>query len=117
MRFSANTSGVSETRILQALDDEMKDAVREATALLRAGEIVALPTETVYGLAADALNPAAVAKVFAAKERPSFDPLIVHIASRGDLKKVAIIPDVIADLAETPGHPGSRHQRAAHRGS
>ena len=89
---------VPETRILQAIDDDMKDAVREATALLRAGEIVALPTETVYGLAADALNPSAVAKVFAAKERPSFDPLIVHIASRGDLKKVAIVP---AEIAET----------------
>ena len=88
---------MSETRILQALDDEMKDAVREATTMLRAGEIVAVPTETVYGLAADALNPAAVAKVFAAKERPSFDPLIVHIASRGDLKKVAIVPEEIAE--------------------
>lgn len=75
----------------------MKEAVSEACALLRAGEIVALPTETVYGLAADALNPEAVAKVFAAKERPSFDPLIVHIASRGDLKKVAIVPDALAD--------------------
>lgn len=78
----------------------MKDGVREACALLRAGEIVALPTETVYGLAADALNPEAVAKVFAAKERPSFDPLIVHIASRGDLKNVAIVPD---EIAETVG--------------
>lgn len=76
----------------------MKDAIREACALLRAGEIVALPTETVYGLGADALNPVAVAKVFAAKERPSFDPLIVHIASRGDLKEVAIVPE---DIAET----------------
>ncbi len=76
----------------------MKEAVREACALLRAGETVALPTETVYGLAADAFNPAAVAKVFAAKERPSFDPLIVHIASRGDLKQVAVVPD---DIAET----------------
>jgi L-threonylcarbamoyladenylate synthase len=88
---------VPETRIVQAVDDEMKDAVREACALLRAGEIVALPTETVYGLAADALNPEAVAKVFAAKERPSFDPLIVHISSRGDLKNVAIVPDEIAE--------------------
>lgn len=88
---------VSDTRILQAADDDMKDAVREACALLRAGEIVALPTETVYGLAADAMNPDAVAKVFAAKERPAFDPLIVHIASRGDLKTVAIVPDDIAD--------------------
>ena len=72
-------------------------AVRSAVELLRAGEVVALPTETVYGLAADALNPAAVAKVFAAKERPSFDPLIVHIASRRDLRKVAVVPASIAD--------------------
>lgn len=90
--------GVPDTRIVQAADDEMKEAVSGACALLRAGEIVALPTETVYGLAADALNPAAVAKVFATKERPSFDPLIVHIASRGDLKNVAIVPD---DIEET----------------
>ncbi len=75
----------------------MKDALREACALLQQGEIVALPTETVYGLAADAFNPTAVAKIFAAKERPSFDPLIVHIASRGDLKTVAIVPEDIAD--------------------
>ena len=83
--------------MIQVADDEMKEAVREACALLRDGEIVALPTETVYGLAADAFNPAAVAKVFAAKERPSFDPLIVHIASRGDLKRVAIVPEDIAE--------------------
>jgi L-threonylcarbamoyladenylate synthase len=89
---------VSETRLIHADDDDMNDAIREATALLGAGEIVALPTETVYGLGADALNPDAVAKVFAAKERPSFDPLIVHIASRGDLKHVAIVPE---DIAET----------------
>jgi L-threonylcarbamoyladenylate synthase len=83
---------VTETRIVHAADDEMQEAVREAVAMLRAGEIVALPTETVYGLAADALNPEAVAKVFSAKERPAFDPLIVHIASRGDLKNVAMVP-------------------------
>jgi L-threonylcarbamoyladenylate synthase len=75
----------------------MKDAVREACALLQSGEIVALPTETVYGLAANAFNADAVAKVFAANERPSFDPLIVHIGSRGDLKTVAVIPDEIAE--------------------
>lgn len=50
-----------------------------AVELLREGEVVALPTETVYGLAADALNPVAVAKIFEAKERPSFDPLICHL--------------------------------------
>ena len=86
-----------ETRIIQAADDDLNEALREACALLQQGEIVALPTETVYGLAADAFNPAAVAKVFAAKERPAFDPLIVHIAARGDLKSVAIVPDDVAD--------------------
>jgi len=93
---SGTTCGVTETRIVLAADDEMQNAVREAVDLLRAGEIVALPTETVYGLAADALNPEAVAKIFSAKERPAFDPLIVHIASRGDLKNVAIVPEEIA---------------------
>ena len=91
---------VSETRILQVEEDDLKEAVIEACALLRAGEVVALPTETVYGLGADAFNPAAVAKIFAVKERPSFDPLIVHIASRGDLKKVAIVPEEIADAVD-----------------
>ena len=57
----------------------MNDIPR-AVALLRQGELVALPTETVYGLGADALNPAAVAKIFAAKGRPSDHPLIVHLA-------------------------------------
>ena len=56
---------------------------------LRKGEIVALPTETVYGLAADALDPIAVAKIFEAKERPRFDPLIVHLPSEEWLERVA----------------------------
>lgn len=56
-------------------------AVKRAAALLRAGELVALPTETVYGLAANALDPRAVAKIFSVKGRPAHNPLIVHIAS------------------------------------
>jgi len=88
--------GVSETKCIQATDDDMADALREAVALLRAGEVVALPTETVYGLAADALNPEAVAKVYSTKQRPSFDPLIVHIGSRTDLASVAVVPEEIA---------------------
>jgi L-threonylcarbamoyladenylate synthase len=56
---------------------------------LRQGEIVALPTETVYGLAADALNALAVARIFEAKERPRFDPLIVHLPDRDWIEKVA----------------------------
>jgi L-threonylcarbamoyladenylate synthase len=67
-----------------------------AVELLSRGECVALPTETVYGLAADAMNPEAVAKVFAAKERPSFDPLIVHLPHRERLTDVAIVPPEIA---------------------
>jgi len=60
-----------------------------AVELLRQGEAVALPTETVYGLAADALNPIAVAKIFEAKGRPRFDPLIIHLPDPGWLEKVA----------------------------
>ena len=86
---------VAETRIIYAEDTDMKDAVREAAALLEAGEIVALPTETVYGLGADAFNSEAVAKVFEAKERPTFDPLIVHVASVQQLEEVARIPEAV----------------------
>ena len=63
-----------------------------AVELLRKGELVALPTETVYGLTADALNPIAGAKIFEAKERPRFDPLIVHLPSRDWLEKIADVP-------------------------
>ena len=59
----------------------MTMAVAEAAARIRAGELVAFPTETVYGLGADASNDVAVAKIFAAKGRPAEHPLIVHIAS------------------------------------
>jgi L-threonylcarbamoyladenylate synthase len=75
-------------------------AVEEAARLLKAGEIVALPTETVYGLAADAFNPAAVAKVFEAKERPSFDPLIVHLPNKKMLDEVADVPAEIQPIIQ-----------------
>jgi L-threonylcarbamoyladenylate synthase len=75
-----------------------------AVELLRKGEIVGLPTETVYGLAADALNPIAVARIFEAKERPRFDPLIVHLPSRDWLKKISDFPEcdrqLISKLAD-----------------
>jgi L-threonylcarbamoyladenylate synthase len=64
-----------------------------AVELLRKGEIVALPTETVYGLAADALDPIAVARIFEAKGRPRFDPLIVHLPERDWLEKVVDLRD------------------------
>jgi L-threonylcarbamoyladenylate synthase len=63
-----------------------------AVELLRKGDLVALPTETVYGLAAKALNPIAVAKIFEAKERPRFDPLIVHLPNRDWLGRIVDVP-------------------------
>jgi L-threonylcarbamoyladenylate synthase len=65
-----------------------QDLLRAAT-LLRRGETVAFPTETVYGLGADALSAAAVEKIFTAKQRPHWDPLIVHVADYGMLAEVA----------------------------
>ena len=76
-----------------------------AVELLRKGDVVALPTETVYGLAANALNAIGVAKIFEAKERPRFDPLIVHLPNRDWLKRVAEVPagdrQLISKLADT----------------
>ncbi|MFW5885915.1 MAG: L-threonylcarbamoyladenylate synthase [Halanaerobium sp.] len=63
-------------------------AVIEAAEFLKKGELVALPTETVYGLAADAMNPEAVKKIFRAKGRPQDNPLIVHIADQRQLKQL-----------------------------
>lgn len=72
-----------------------------AAELIKNGELVGMPTETVYGLAADALNPIAVAKVFAAKGRPADNPLIVHIADTSMLTELAFdIPEAAYRLAE-----------------
>ena len=84
-----------ETRVAAA-----GEGVRAAVALLAAGEVVALPTETVYGLGADALDPAACAKIFEAKDRPLSDPLIVHIPSLDWLGRLAVVPDFARRLAE-----------------
>ncbi len=66
------------------------DTITEAAAHLNAGEIVVIPTETVYGLAANALSDNAVQKIFDAKQRPSFNPLIVHISDLAAAEKLAI---------------------------
>lgn len=63
--------------------------VKKAARVIKGGGLVAFPTETVYGLGADALNPRAVAKIFEAKKRPLGDPLIVHISKKEDLFKLA----------------------------
>ncbi|MGJ8725873.1 MAG: L-threonylcarbamoyladenylate synthase [Roseibacillus sp.] len=84
-----------ETRVEVADFEDWRELAGEAVELLQAGEVVALPTETVYGLAADALNEEAVAKVFAVKGRPSFDPLIVHLGGWRDIRRVAEVPEDI----------------------
>ena len=79
----------------------MSQEFARAVELLQAGELVAFPTETVYGLGADAANPEAVAKVFAAKGRPADHPLIVHLPGAAYLDRWASgIPDVAWELVE-----------------
>lgn len=88
-----------KTRILPAIRPEEREAaVKEAVEMLRAGEAVALPTETVYGLAADATRPEAVVKIFEAKERPRFDPLIVHLPEGLNFQRVVDLPAEDVDL-------------------
>lgn len=82
------------------------EAVRRAAELLRAGEVVALPTETVYGLAANAFDPAAVAKVFAVKGRPAHNPIIVHVADLALAKRCASAWPALADNLARAFWPG-----------
>ncbi len=75
--------------------------IEQAVALLRAGEVVVFPTETVYGLGADALQPGAVERIFVAKGRPFNDPLIVHIADERMLSELtSTIPSQVKRLAQ-----------------
>lgn len=97
-----------------AVDDA---AIERAATLIRAGQCVAVPTETVYGLAADATSGAAVARIYAAKGRPSFNPLIMHVASAADAARLAELSPVAMQLADAfwpgpltlvlPARPGS----------
>ncbi len=77
----------------------MSDRVAEAVVALRAGELVLLPTETVYGLAADARNPDAVARIFEAKGRPRFNPLIAHVHDLAAAERIAAFDDRARRLA------------------
>lgn len=80
-----------ETRILTITDAGAQgEAIEEAAELLRRGELVAFPTETVYGLGANALDPDAVQKIYAAKGRPSHNPLIVHVSDIEAAKQLTI---------------------------
>ena len=76
------------------------DAIEQAARVLARGEIVAFPTETVYGLGANALDGGAVAKVFAAKERPRFNPLIVHVLGLAEAENHAVLGVTARKLAD-----------------
>ncbi|MDE2482643.1 MAG: threonylcarbamoyl-AMP synthase [bacterium] len=77
------------------------ETIDRAAALLRDGAVVAFPTETVYGLGANALDARAVARIFEIKARPTFDPLIVHVADDAMLNRVAVnVPDLARALIE-----------------
>lgn len=94
MMFGSNTLG--NGWVLPA-DDA---AITAAMELLRSGQIVAIPTETVYGLAADASNADAVAKIYAAKGRPDFNPLIVHVADELAAENLAEFSPMAHQLAQ-----------------
>lgn len=83
-----------ETRCLPIRED----TIQEAAALLRQGGLVAFPTETVYGLGANALDQRAVLSIFAAKERPADNPLIVHVAEESQLQGLCLVTDTARKL-------------------
>ncbi len=87
------------TAILDARTD-LRESVAAAVEILNRKDLVALPTETVYGLAGDALEPEAVAKIFEAKERPSFDPLIIHIENKEWLTKLTRSSERVRPVVE-----------------
>jgi L-threonylcarbamoyladenylate synthase len=78
--------------------EEAQHAIAEAAAILRSGGLVALPTETVYGLGANALDHNAVSRIFEAKQRPSWDPVIVHVA--GSLTGNSMLASLVTEIPE-----------------
>lgn len=90
-----------QTEVIKVTPENLTAAAEQAGALLRDGEVVGIPTETVYGLAANAFDETAVSKIFKAKGRPQDNPLIVHIAKFEELEAlVAEVPEAAKKLAE-----------------
>ncbi|HTU52159.1 MAG TPA: L-threonylcarbamoyladenylate synthase [Acidobacteriaceae bacterium] len=87
--MTANKTVRLEISVESTSSATARTALSQAAEVIRSGGTVAFPTETVYGLGANALDPAAVEKIFLAKQRPAWDPMIVHIADRDMLAKVA----------------------------
>src|SRR5271154_6995280 len=91
------------TRVAQANNvvPASEEAILRAAGLLRQGQVIGLPTETVYGLAADGLNPAALARIFEVKQRPLLDPLILHFSDMaGAFALAKQVPLVARELAQ-----------------
>ena len=90
-----------KTKILKVSESDLQNVVRTAARLIRKGELVAFPTETVYGLGGNGLDPAASIKIYAAKGRPSDNPLILHIGSASQLSELVIrIPEKAQKLVD-----------------
>src|SRR3954468_7850979 len=85
-----------QTRVAP-FDDQ---SIAEAARLILGGEPVAVPTETVYGLAADATDAEAVARIYEAKERPAFNPLIVHVVNLAEAERIGSFDAAARTLAE-----------------
>lgn len=99
--MQAENGSKRETRVFRVSEENFDSILDEAAAIIRKGGTVAFPTETVYGLGADGLNPDAVLKIFEAKERPPGNPLSLLVYSREDLEKVAKnIPEKAARLMD-----------------
>ncbi|MGN1148416.1 MAG: L-threonylcarbamoyladenylate synthase, partial [Lachnospiraceae bacterium] len=85
------------TKVMICMEEDDKECLKEAGEILKSGGLVAFPTETVYGLGGDALNPASSRKIYAAKGRPSDNPLIVHISRWEDIYRI---------VSDAPKHAG-----------
>jgi L-threonylcarbamoyladenylate synthase len=121
---------LTQRLILTGDEAHDKPLIQQAAAIIRAGGLVAFPTETVYGLGADALDSAAVRRIYLAKGRPAWDPLIVHVAEPEDIHRYThepLRPDreahsrvyartADAGAAQARGHLRGRHGRARHGG-
>ena len=104
--YQAEQNMEKDTRVIDVMElgeanhDLLSEALQKPAECLKQGGLVAFPTETVYGLGADALNETAAKRIYAAKGRPSDNPLIVHIASVEDLEKIAYVNERARMLAQ-----------------
>ena len=100
------TAPTTAAILLTHTPELFQKAVRQAADLLRAGEVVALPTDTVYGLAANALDAKAVARIYAIKNRPAHNPIIVHVATHDMAKRCVAAWPAMADKLAASFWPG-----------